>query len=261
MKLTFVGTGSAFTVGTGNFHSNMLLENDDHRRLLIDCGTDVRWSLFDLGLNHRDINDVYISHLHSDHAGGLEWLAFTTKFDPKLTQKPSLFISETLVKSLWDNKLAAGLSSIADQEVTLSSYFDLHPVGASQQFTWGELVISLVKTIHIFNNTKLVPSFGLAFTIGEINVYITTDTQFTPNQLMPYYEKADIIFHDCGIGPLSPVHAHFSQLASLPVEIKNKIWLYHYEPTEFPDAKAAGFRGFVKKGQVFDFTRPATLEG
>ena len=39
MRLTFLGTGSAFTMQ--NFQSNMLLE-DGGRRLLIDCGGDVR---------------------------------------------------------------------------------------------------------------------------------------------------------------------------------------------------------------------------
>jgi hypothetical protein len=37
------------------------------------------------------------------------------------------------------------------------------------------------------------------------------------------------------------------------------MWLYHYNPGHLPDARADGFRGFVKKGQVFDFANPATL--
>lgn len=261
MRIIFAGTGSAFTVGTGNFHSNILLEDDQLRYLLIDCGTDARTSLFELGLSHRDINAVYISHLHSDHAGGLEWLAFSTKFDQARRKKPALFISHLLVKALWDNKLSAGLSSIPNEKATLATYFDLHTVGASQQFKWGQVVMSLVRTTHVFNDTDLVPSFGVSFTVDDTNVYITTDTQFTPDQLMPHYKKANLIFHDCSIGRPSPVHADFNQLATLPSEIKAKMWLYHYEPMELPDAQTAGFRGFVKKGQVFDFAKAGFVAG
>ena len=69
MKLIFLGSGSAFTVQDNNYHSNMLLVAPNDKKLLIDCGADVRFSLNEIGLTYKDINDVYISHLHSDHAG------------------------------------------------------------------------------------------------------------------------------------------------------------------------------------------------
>src|SRR5215813_8474415 len=71
MKLTFIGTGSAFTMD--NFQSNMLLE-DSGKRLLIDAGGDVRFALAKVGLGAKDIDALYISHLHADHIGGIEWL-------------------------------------------------------------------------------------------------------------------------------------------------------------------------------------------
>ena len=55
----------------------MILESEDGSKLLIDCGTDARHSLHELGLSYKDIEHVYISHLHADHAGGLEWLGFS----------------------------------------------------------------------------------------------------------------------------------------------------------------------------------------
>jgi len=71
---------------------------------------------------------------------------------------------------------------------------------------------------------------------------------------MPYYQKADIIFHDCEtLKKPSGVHAHFNELVNLDKSIKAKMWLYHYNPIALPDAKKNGFRGFVKKGQIFQF--------
>ena len=73
-RLTFAGAGSAFTTDADNFQSNMVIETAEGR-LLIDCGGDARHSTKALGLKPRDIDAVYISHLHADHIGGLEWLA------------------------------------------------------------------------------------------------------------------------------------------------------------------------------------------
>jgi len=99
-----------------------------------------------------------------------------------------------------------------------------------------------------------VPCFGLFFKIDHQDIFITADTTFTPDYLMPYYEKANIIFHDCELSAVkSGVHAHFSELDTLPESIKNKMWLYHYQDIALPDAKKHGFKGFVKQGQSFNF--------
>ena len=253
MKLTFLGSGSAFTVGCNNFHSNMLLENSG-RRLLIDCGTDARLSIHQQGFSHRDIQDIYISHLHFDHAGGLEWLAFTTKFDSEQLEKPVLHISDQLIKTLWDNLLSGSLRSIQDADADLSTYYDLKPIDHSNQFDWQSIKFHLVPTEHVFHNTHCAPSFGLFFTINGINCFITTDAQFKPELYAEYYKKADIIFHDCEITKsMSGVHSNYAQLITLSPEIKSKIWLYHYNPGTLPDAVSDGFRGFVQPGQSFDF--------
>ncbi len=49
-RLRFLGSGNAFTVGDGNWQSNMLIESDAGRRLLVDCGSDARLSLAEQGL-------------------------------------------------------------------------------------------------------------------------------------------------------------------------------------------------------------------
>jgi ribonuclease BN (tRNA processing enzyme) len=78
MELVALGTGSAFTLK--NFQSNYLLKGE--KNLLIDCGGDIRFSLKEQNMSYKDIDAVYISHLHADHQGGLEYLAFCSYFDP-----------------------------------------------------------------------------------------------------------------------------------------------------------------------------------
>jgi ribonuclease BN (tRNA processing enzyme) len=260
MKLTFLGTGSAFTVGSNNYHSNMILENDHSQKLLIDCGSDARLSLNELNLSYRDITDVYVSHLHADHAGGLEWLAFTTKFDQHC-EKPNLFICKRLVNELWSNVLSGGLSSLQGQTASLSTFFNVHPIEENGHFYWHKQEIRLLQTLHVMSGFAIMPSYGLMFKDHGLNVLITTDMLFSPINMHDFYEMADIIFHDCETSDTkSGVHSHFKELITLPAHIKEKMWLYHYQPGPLPDAVKYGFRGFVRKGQCFDFSDRSTLK-
>jgi len=68
MKIIPIGTGSAFSLN--NFQTNLIIENSTGKRLLIDAGGDVRHALKKLDLSYKDIDAVYLSHLHGDHVGG-----------------------------------------------------------------------------------------------------------------------------------------------------------------------------------------------
>lgn len=250
-KLTFAGSGSAFT--QTNYQSNAVFWRDEYDgKLLIDCGADARFSLGEIGLTHRDIDAIYISHLHSDHAGGLEWLGFSRLFDPEC-RRPAMFISRKLVGPLWRTTLVGGMGSLQCKVADLETYFDVQRVSPNQSFWSLGVEFTLVQTIHIYDGFSLRFSFGLLFTIGDRTVYMTTDTQHAPEQISDFYGMADIIFHDCETAAFeSGVHAHYNKLRDLPDEVKGKIWLYHYQDGDLPDAEADGFLGFVAKGQTFD---------
>lgn len=253
MILTFIGSGSAFTVDN-NFHSNLLLTNRAGEHLLLDCGSDARWALDKLGYSYRDIDNVYISHLHADHAGGLEWLGFTRTFDPNC-QAAQLLIADTLQDQAWNNLLAAGMRSIDNVDCSLQTYFKPAIINTllNKAFRWSEVDFNLVAVKHIYDNTKPVPCYGLLFQVNNKTIWWTADCRFEPEALQHYYQVADLIFHDCETtAQPSGVHPHFSQLQTLPDEVRAKTWLYHYNPGELPDAKAAGFHGFVMPGQQFD---------
>ncbi|MBE9169017.1 MBL fold metallo-hydrolase [Pleurocapsales cyanobacterium LEGE 06147] len=253
IKLIFLGSGSAFTVGADNFQSNMLLIDEERNKLLIDCGSDIRFSLHEAGFSHLDITDIYISHLHSDHVGGLEYIGFSTKFDPRCN-KPNLYLSKDLAAELWNNSLSGGMSSINDDIADLSTFFEVYQISRTSYFTWKKINFYLVKVIHINNGYYLMPSYGLLFETNGIKIFLTTDTQFCLERLGKYYESATIIFQDCETSEFpTAIHAHYEQLLKLPKKIRNKMWLYGYQPGPLPNAKKDGFCGFVKRGQTFEF--------
>ena len=47
---------------------------------------------------------------------------------------------------------------------------------------------------------------------------------------MDFYKQADLIIQDCETTPFkSGVHANYSELVTLPLEIKTKMMLLHYQ--------------------------------
>ncbi len=253
MKLVFLGSGSAFTVGASNYQSNLLLQKGDDS-LLIDAGGDLRFSLNEQHLTYSDIKNVYISHLHADHVGGLEWLAINTHFDKNYIGKPNLYVSDDIIQDLWDRSLSGGLCTLQTEKATLSTFFNVIPVKHEGGFLWGGAKFRLVQSVHVISNYTLMPCYGLFIYYNDHRIYFTADSQYAPKQLLDYYEEATIIFHDCETSERSTgVHAHYSELATIPAKLKKKMWLYHYNSGKLPDAKADGFQGFVQKGQKFSF--------
>jgi len=282
MKLEFAGVGSAFC-GSDQWQTNAILTKDDgdKRCLLIDCGSDARFSVPARGVGLADIGGVYVTHLHADHVGGLEWLAFSTYFNPKL-DRPKLFCDFSLMHKLWESTLRGGLDSIEGKVMTLTDYFDCQPVVSNGWFDWGQAQLTPVQTVHVMAGYQIVHSFGLMIAYptealdvsvyaghgvfrqkpeisdGRRKIFYTSDTQFCPHQIRKFYDEADLILHDCETSPFkSGVHAHFDDLCTLPDEIKAKMWLMHYQWVKGADlvnwALDNGFAGFVRPGQVFDF--------
>jgi ribonuclease BN (tRNA processing enzyme) len=270
-KLTFLGTGGAFTMN--NFQSNMLLESTDlvpsvpnedgtpdakrvTKRLLIDAGGDVRHSLKAVGFGAKDIDALYVSHCHQDHIGGVEWLGFSRYFTPGT--KPDLFVSERLAGQLWNDSLRGGMASHQGVILTLDSFFEkVKRIRKNGSFTWGQSKCQIVQTVHYMDGYEIVPSYGLLIKTARGEAFLTTDTQFCPRQIEDFYKRSWIIFQDCETYDLtgklkSGVHAHYNDLKTLSEEIKAKMWLYHYSDGPLPDAKADGFAGFIEKGQSFD---------
>ncbi len=253
MKLLFLGSGSAFTVGAGNYQANMLLIDPQQNKLLIDCGSDIRFSLHDAGFSHKDITDIYISHLHADHVGGLEYIGLATLFDPACS-RPNLYGSKDVLGEIWERSLSGGMRSLGNDIADLHTFFKAHKVDYQASFRWQDLTLQLVRVIHIHNGYHLMPSYGLFGEIAGLKVFITTDTQLRLEENGPYYEAADIIFHDCETAARSStVHATYAELCNLPAALRRKLWLYGYQPGPLPDAVADGFCGFVKRGQCFEF--------
>ena len=187
-------------------------------------------------MGYKDIDAVYITHLHGDHCGGLEWLAFATYFDPSVTEKISLIGNNDVIRELWQHTLRGGLESVQGKKMTLNDYFDVQMIKRNSKFSWEDIDFQIVQSVHIMDEYSIVPSFGLMITDPDTKkkIYYTGDSQFNPNQIKDFYEEADLIIQDCETYPFcSGVHANFMELKILSPEIKKKMILQHYADNIF----------------------------
>lgn len=261
MRIKFFGTGSAFTLK--NFQTNIGIEQNG-KWLLLDVGGDIRFSLKNAGMSYKDINSVYISHLHTDHSGGIEYLGFCSYFDPSVS-KIDLYGNGELLRRGWEDTWKGGLESIQCKLLSLEDFFNLKMIKSNGFFIWEGIQFNIVQSIHIMNGYSLVPCYGLMIQSNPITIYWGSDNQFCPSQVMDFYSQADFIIQDCETAPFkSGVHAHYEELSTLPEKIKKKMFLVHYQDNILDDnniiseewkkkAEKAGFIGFVQKGEEFRF--------
>lgn len=203
MNIKVIGCGNAFS--NKNFNQSFLVE-EDGRKMLIDCGMQTPQALAYAGLTAKDIDDIYISHAHADHCGGLEYFAFT-RYDwakrPRHFSEgnyaPALIANEQLMKDLWDKTLRGGLESMEGFVASIGTFFEPIAIAPNVPFTWQGWTVSLIQQVHIMSGSIIMPSFGIMFQKkGHKSVYFVTDSQHcSPRQMEEYYKQADIIFQDC----------------------------------------------------------------
>ncbi len=251
MNIRFLGVGAASSTAE-YYQSNLLISSRRGRRLLLDCGGDIRFSLAECAIPPQSIEAVYISHLHADHIGGLEWLAFLNRFGSE-PRRPQLYCEAGHMERLWQHALRAGLECVDAETLSLGDYFDCRLLWLGEPFDWDGIGAEMVKMPHVIAGRAEHPSYGLILREREgPGVFITTDARYNTEILLPIAERVEIIFHDCETcDQVTGVHAHYRELLQLPDRVRAKIWLYHYQPAPHIDPRADGFLGFVTKGQEF----------
>jgi hydroxyacylglutathione hydrolase len=219
LKIQMLGTGSAFA--KQYFNTNALIYANGYN-LLIDCGSTAMQSLYELNIPLDSIDGVWITHIHSDHIGGLEELAFRTKYE--LHKKIDLYVAEDLLPSLWENCLKGGLINEREGFVALEDYYDIIVVKELQSVkVTDELHIEPIRTVHVPGK----PNYSLY--INDFFFY-SADMQFNPELLARLHRERGcrLIFHDCQLEKPRNIHTMLEELLTLPIELQQITWLMHY---------------------------------
>lgn len=236
-----LGTGSAFAK---KYYNNNALITVNGQRLLVDCGNTAPRALYESGLIFNDLDAILITHIHADHVGGLEELAYQMKF--KFGRKPVLHVEQSLVGPLWDTSLRGGLEQ--EENRALEDYFDVRPLHAGVDAELlPDLRVRLIPTRHIPGKLNFSCVFNDFF-------YYSGDTVFDADLIHRLVDEQRIrlIFHDCQLSSPGVVHASLSQLLTLPERIQALTYLMHYGDDKINFEGGTGRMTFVEQHREYE---------
>lgn len=217
MFVTMLGVGNGFSNGV--YNNNALLECDE-KRTLIDCGVTAWESLGQLGLKMESIDSIFITHLHFDHAGGIEAAALYSKYISH--KRLRLIVPAPIREILWDNMLKGGLWNPEGGCSTLDDYFDVTAPMEGEPF-------NLCGNVQaIWFPTRHIPGKFSCGLLAEGQFAYTSDMRYD----QPLLERligsgVKVIFHDCQMENAS-VHAAYDEILTYPKPIREKLLLMHH---------------------------------
>jgi ribonuclease BN (tRNA processing enzyme) len=241
LKIVPIGVGDAFSE---KYYSSGLWLNCDGCSILIDCAHPIRKSMreaavssgCDIGIHSLDA--IVITHLHADHASGLEGVGFFTHYLEQRTL--SLLAHEEVLADIWPWHLKGTMAPACDPPEIQRSFADFfQPVSLSSQeaTTFGPYQIECRRTIHH------VPTFALRIRVGHRTFGYSSDTSYDES-LVEWLAEADLFVHETNGGS----HTPYEKLASLPAPLKNKMRLIHY-PDDF-DCASAEIKPLIQGGLI-----------
>jgi ribonuclease BN (tRNA processing enzyme) len=236
MGLGFIplGVGDAFS---SLHYSSCVAIEAAGKWLLVDCPHPIRKILREgaasggAALDVGSFEGVVVTHVHADHASGLEGLGFYAHF--VLRRRARVIAHPRVAAGLWDGSLAGGMSEAAadaalnTRRMRFADYFDLVPLDEDRVATVGPFQIECRRTRHV------VPTTALRIRAGGRTLGLSADTAFDP-RLVAWLTEADLVLHETGLG----IHTPYEALAALPPETRAKLRLIHY-PDEFDPATSS----------------------
>jgi ribonuclease BN (tRNA processing enzyme) len=233
LRFTPLGVGDAFS---SLYYSSCLAVEAEGARLLIDCPHPIRKMLREASLPPASPLDVgsfaavVVTHLHADHASGLEGFGYFSYF--VLRRKARLYMHPAASADLWHGHLKAGMGQLmpsadaAPEPRQLPDFFDLLPLDERCATVEPPFRIECRRTIHH------VPTVALRIHAGGRCLAYSADTAFDPS-LIDWLSEADLVIHETNLG----VHTPYERLAALPEALRAKMRLIHY--TDMFDTSAS----------------------
>lgn len=271
ITLRLFGAGGAFSRKYGTTCSELLFGS---QRWLIDCGRQAPDQLYVAGLSWHDIDGQLLTHVHGDHAFGLEDFAFIRYFhsegsSPSVREggpRPKLVCHSAVREELWQT-LAASLRYVPPPAPPLSgrleTYFEVieqvaeeapkdNPWRHAERFECGPLGLWTRESEHVPGK----PSTSFEIDVGDGRLaWWSGDSTVDSELLVSLEPRTTIFFHDCTFVEYpGQVHGSFSLLESLPQAVREKMVLMHHEDDleeHRARAESLGFR-IALPGQVYD---------
>lgn len=236
----FIGTGDSESL---NYYNTNMLVSTRAKNLLVDCGWTAKQALRDHGLTIKDIDAIFITHVHGDHVFGLERFGFESRYVHG-GHRIKLYVPESVLYPLWHECLKGCMGYSGDGKNDMDDFFDVIPV--SERFFWEGLDFEVFPTTHTVGK----PSFGIRL---PYRFTFTSDTNAIP-ELSRIVQDDPYVFHDVYLsGDSHPAHATAPELRRLySPELLRRIYAIHYGDDIIDQLhKLEGFAGWVRQGELF----------
>ncbi len=221
LRAVIIGVGNGLS--SRHFGSSAVIISS-RGKILIDCPDSVMMALrlgaerSGIDLDPRGIHDILLTHLHGDHANGLEafawfhWLRRRTHGGAR----PRIHTVPSVAARLWE-KLAPSMDQ--GGAAKLNDYYEIVPLSPDQPADVAGATVMTRLTDHG------MPSVGFRIRIGNEELGWSGDTRFSPDHI-DWLSEAGLIVHET---TESPIHTPISCLNSLSPEIRRKMRLIHMD--------------------------------
>ncbi len=225
MRVVPLGVGDAFSE---RWYSTSFAIEAEGALVLVDCPHPIRKMLREaressgLDLRLERAEAVVLTHLHADHASGLEGYGYFSHF--ALDRRARIAAHPAVIARAWDGSLAAGMERLETAEglraKRFEDYFEHVALDAAGAVQIGPFSIECRGTHHH------VPTTALRIRAGGRCLGLSADTSFDRG-LIDWLAEADLVVHETNLG----THTPYEDLAALPEALRRKMRLVH-----FPDA-------------------------
>ncbi len=224
-RLVPLGVGDAFSA---LYYSTCFALEAKGQWLLIDSPHPIR-KIFREGmlaagltLDVDAIQALVLTHLHGDHASGVEGLAFYFRY--VLGRKLPVITHPEVAASLWSKHLAGGMEWSVQEagqppvHRLSEEFLDIIPLDENQTLVQGPFRLRCRKTIHN------IPTIALMIQAAGRSLGFSADTAYDPS-LIDWLAGADFVVHEaCG----GFMHTPYEALLELPEDLRAKMRIFHY---------------------------------
>ena len=192
MRVTLLGTGTPIP-NTERFGSAILVEVAD-KKLLFDCGRGVVIRLTQVGVSPKEIDGLFLTHLHSDHVVGIPDLWLTGWFlgrnkplpirGPQGTSNMAKHLVQAFAFDIHTRESAPDPLSGKGVEI------DAKEIEQGETYNEGSARVSAFLVDH----GTVKPAFGYRIDSAGHSVVISGDTKFCQS-VVDFAKGADCLIH------------------------------------------------------------------
>lgn len=204
MRVTILGSGTP-RPDINRFSQSILVEAGDEK-LLFDAGRGATVRLSQAGINIKDINKIFLTHLHSDHTLGLPDLIMTGWIYQR-SQELQIFGpvgTKDFVKHI---KLAffedIKIRTVAPENHTLVG-LSTSTVEIQEGLVYKKNGVEVIA-FRVDHGGGVEHAFGYKIIYNKKVVVISGDTNYSDN-LIKYAKNCDLLIHEIADAPLKVIN-------------------------------------------------------